>query len=142
MRFSQTSVTELQTEIRRSEELRYAHRLHGVFLLAKGMTYQAVAKALGESTRTLANWVHRYRLHGLSGLHEETRSGRPPRLSETQCSEIATVTCRPPEDSGLAGTNWTARLLAEWIDRRFAIRLSPRQCRRLLREPGRPGTPN
>jgi hypothetical protein len=33
-----TSVLSLQQEIQRSEESRYDHRLHGVLLVAQGMT--------------------------------------------------------------------------------------------------------
>jgi hypothetical protein len=38
----------LQDEIRRSEESRYDHRLHGVLLVAQGMTCPEVAHLLGE----------------------------------------------------------------------------------------------
>ena len=37
----------LQDEIRRSEESRYDHRLHGVLLVAQGMTCPEVAALLG-----------------------------------------------------------------------------------------------
>ena len=38
----------LQDEIRRSEEARYDHRLHGVLLVAQGMSAPQVAQFLGE----------------------------------------------------------------------------------------------
>jgi hypothetical protein len=38
----------LQGEIRRSEESRYDHRLHGVLLAAQGMTCPEVAHLLGD----------------------------------------------------------------------------------------------
>jgi len=40
----------LQDEIRRSEESRYDHRLHGVVLVAQRMTCPEVAKLLGGCT--------------------------------------------------------------------------------------------
>jgi hypothetical protein len=39
-----TSILTLQQEIRRSEESRYDHRLHGVLLVAQGMTCPDVAR--------------------------------------------------------------------------------------------------
>ncbi|MBV8278415.1 MAG: transposase, partial [Verrucomicrobia bacterium] len=42
----------LQDEIRRSEEARYDHRLHGVLLVAQGMSAPQVAQLLGDGTRT------------------------------------------------------------------------------------------
>ena len=38
----------LQDEIRRSEEARYDHRLHGVLVVAQGMSAPPVAQFLGE----------------------------------------------------------------------------------------------
>ena len=40
----------LQDEIRRSEESRYDHRLHGLLLVAHGMSCREVAQLLGEFT--------------------------------------------------------------------------------------------
>jgi hypothetical protein len=54
----------LQDEIRRSEESRYDHRLHGVLLVAQGMTCPDVAGLLGDAPRSVENWRqcvhHRY----------------------------------------------------------------------------------
>ena len=47
----------LQDEIRRSEEARYDHRLHGVLLVAQGMSAPQVAQFLGDGTRTVEYWV-------------------------------------------------------------------------------------
>ena len=53
-----TSVLSLQQEIQRSEESRYDHRLHGVLLVAQGMTCPEVARLLGDSRRSVEYWVH------------------------------------------------------------------------------------
>ena len=57
-----TSVLGLQQEIQRSEESRYDHRLHGVLLVAQGMTCPEVARpARSDAPRsTVENWVHRF----------------------------------------------------------------------------------
>ena len=41
----------LQDEIRRSEESRYDHRLHGVLLVAQGVTCPKAAQLLGDCIR-------------------------------------------------------------------------------------------
>ena len=76
------------TEIQRSEESRYDHRLHGVLLVAQGMTCPEVARLLGDAPRSVEYWVHRYERGGLSGLSEGERSGRPRRLNDKQAREI------------------------------------------------------
>ena len=58
----------LQDEIRRSEESRYDHRLHGLLLVAQGMSCREVAGLLGDSARTVQYWVKRFDKDGLAGL--------------------------------------------------------------------------
>ena len=69
-----TSVLGLQQEIQRSDESRYDHRLHSVLLVAKGMTCPEVARLLGDSPRSVENWVHGFDRRGLAGLTEGDRS--------------------------------------------------------------------
>jgi transposase len=78
----------LQDEIRRSHESRYDHRLHGVLLVAQGMTCPEVGRLLGDSTRTVQYWIRRFEQDGLAGLVEGERAGRPRALDETALEEI------------------------------------------------------
>jgi hypothetical protein len=50
----------LQQEIQRSDEPRYDHRLHGLLLVAQGMTCPEVARLLGDAPRSIEYWVHRF----------------------------------------------------------------------------------
>jgi transposase len=104
----------LQDEIRRSEESRYDHRLHGVLLVAQGLSCPEVAALLGDAPRSVEYWVGSFEKSGLSGLREGERSGRPSRLNEKQ----------------LRGIN------AAWIAEEYAIDLGVRQCQRLFRQLG------
>ena len=61
------SVLGLQQEIQRSDESRYDHRLHGVLLVAQGMTCPEVARLLGDAPRSVEYWVHRFEQQGLGG---------------------------------------------------------------------------
>ena len=65
---SATMILGLQDEIRRSEESRYDHRLHGVLLVAQGMTCPEVAKLLGDAPRSVEYWVQGFERSGLAGL--------------------------------------------------------------------------
>jgi transposase len=78
---AQTMVLALQDEIRRSDESRYDHRLHGVLLVAQGLSCRETASALGDAPHTVENWVHRFEDSGFAGLTEGERPGRPSRLS-------------------------------------------------------------
>jgi len=96
----------LQQEIQRSEESRYDHRLHGVLLVAQGMTCPEVARLLGDAPRSVEYWVHRYQLQGLGGLTEGERSGRPRRLSAKQMEAIGRVVRNKPSDAGMRVNLW------------------------------------
>ena len=126
----------LQDEIRRSEEARYDHRLHGVLLVAQGMSAPQVAQFLGDGTRTVEYWVKRFNAEGLSGLIEGERPGRPARLSEPQLEQLGVILRQSPQAHGMAGNLWDGKTLAEWLRRNWAVKLSVRQCQRLFRQLG------
>lgn len=126
----------LQDEICRSEESRYDHRLHGVLLVAQGMTCPEVARRLGDAPRTVEYWVHHFEQEGLAGLAEGERSGRPARLSAAQLEEVERVLREPPEAVGLADNLWDGKTLSAYLGQRYGIELGVRQCQRLFRQFG------
>ena len=130
------SVLSLQQEIQRSEESRYDHRLHGVLLVAQGMTCPDVARLLGDAPRSVEYWVNRFQQQGLGGLTERERSGRPPRLSQKQRKEVDRVLRQKPSDAGMRVNWWDGKTLSAWIDKTYGIQLRVRQCQRLFRQLG------
>lgn len=123
----------LQGEIQRTEEARYDHRLHGVLLVAQGLTPPAVARLLGDAPRTVQYWIHRFEEHGLTGLREGARPGRPSRLDPTQVAKAQAALRGKPSSVGLSGNLWDGKTLAAYI-RELGVELRPRQCRNLLRQ--------
>jgi len=131
---AETVVLGLQAEIRRSEEARYDHRLHGVLLVAEGLSCRQVAILLGDSPGTVGNWVHAFIEDGLAGLAEGDRPGRPSRLAPEQLQEIDRILRTTPSDAGLVGNLWDGPALAAFIEDRYGLRLGVRQCQRLFRK--------
>lgn len=126
----------LQDEIRRSEQARYDHRLHGVLLVAQGLTCPQVATLLGDATRTVQYWVKRFERDGLAGLADEQRPGRPSSLSEQQVEEIDQVLRQSPRAHGLGENLWDGKTLSAFIEKQYRFRLGIRQCQRLFRQLG------
>ena len=126
----------LQDEIRRSEESRYNHRLHGVLLVAQGVSCPKAAQLLGDSRRTVEYWVHRFEAHGLAGLREGERPGRPSRLSDQQLKLASAALRLPPRHFGLEGHLWDGKLLSAHVGQEFGVTLGVRQCQRLFRQLG------
>jgi|SRR5579863_1683741 len=126
----------LQDEIRRSELARYDHRLHGVLLVAEGLTCPEAARLLGDAPRTLEYWVHRFDAHGFAGLADGEKTGRPRRLTEGQLETVQTVLRQTPSAVGLSGALWDGKALSAFLDKRFGVKLKVRQCQRLFRQLG------
>jgi transposase len=126
----------LQDEIRRNDASRYDHRLHGVLLVAQGMTCPRVAQLLGDSHHTVVNWVQRFESEGLAGLAEGQRPGRPSRLDENQLAKVATALRTDPEKFGLNTHLWDGPTLSRFLDQELGVQLKVRQCQRLFRQLG------
>ena len=124
----------LQDEIRRSEESRYDHRLHGVLLVAQGYSCGEVARLFGDAPRTVEYWVHRFEERGLGGLREGARPGRPGTLSEEQMQAAQAALRLRPADFGLSGNLWDGKTLAAYLEQEHSVSLSARQCRRFFRQ--------
>lgn len=126
----------LQDEIRRNDASRYDHRLHGILLVAQGMTCPRVARLLGDSHHTVVNWVRRFESDGLAGLTEGQRPGRPRRLGDKQMAKVEAALRASPEKFGLATHLWDGPTLSEFLDRQLGVKLKARQCQRLFRQLG------
>jgi transposase len=133
---SPTTILGLQDEIRRSEESRYDHRLHGVLLVAQGMTCPEVAHLLGDAPRSVEYWVGRFERDGLAGLLEGERPGRPRRLTEKQLEAVDRILRHPPREVGRSGNIWDGKTLSSWIEQSYGILIGVRQCQRMFRQLG------
>ena len=88
-----------------------ASRARIVVLAADGLPNAEIARRTGTSRPTVVDWRARYDAGGVGALHDQPRSGRPPRIDEIDVV-VATVADdgRPPAHLGV--THWSARLLA------------------------------
>jgi transposase len=129
-----TMVLGLQDEIRRSPDARYDHRLHGILLVAQGMSAPEVGRLLGDSPRTVQYWVDQFEREGLGGLIDKDKAGRPGRLGEREIVVINKVLREPPSMVGFQNNLWDGKTLSAFIDKRFGIELKVRQCQRLFRQ--------
>jgi hypothetical protein len=56
-------------------------RARMILLAADGMPLDRIARQLGADRTLVRTWVDRYRAHGLPGLHDRPRPGRPRTFS-------------------------------------------------------------
>lgn len=126
----------LYDEIRRTKDARYDHRLHVVLLVAQGMSCSEVSRLLGDSVRSIQNWVSLFEKKGFSGLMDKPHPGRSSRLTSEQIAEIDTALRFTPEEYGLSGHLWDGKTLSVFIHQKFDVKLGVRQCQRLFRQLG------
>src|SRR5438067_3968296 len=114
---------------------RVALRAHMVLLAGRGYRVPQIARIHDCGEDVVRPWLHRYRDHGVAGLDDTPRSGRPPkdrlagRIIDTQASQS-------PECSGHVQTCWTISLLTAFVATRFGLRLSCASVRRYLQQRG------
>ena len=107
----------------RSRSIRASHveRARIVLAVADGRGTSGTARQLGVSRPTVIKWRERFIEHGVAGLDDEPRPGRPKRVDDSAI--IAATLERPPEQ--LAVTHWSSRLLAK----RLGIGMRPSRVR-------------
>src|SRR5882762_2883677 len=80
--------------MQRSEESRYDHRLHGVLLVAQGMTCPEVARLLGDAPRAVEDWFHAGTGRSDRGRAIRTPAPTEPKTGERNPSGVAAKTER------------------------------------------------
>ncbi len=126
----------IQQEIVRSEEARYDHRLHGLLLITAGQSSQEIAELFGEDRRTVQRWVNTFEVHGLDGLREGERAGRPKTIDLRQWASLGKDLRRSPAAFGFAAGLWDGKLLSAHLRAQYGVTLGVRQCQRLFWQMG------
>jgi transposase len=84
--------------------------------------------------QTLRDWVHRYNAHGLDGLSDKARPGRPSQLNEAQLRELDDLIEKGPDISVHKVVRWRCIDLKTIIAERFDVEMSERHIGRLLND--------
>jgi putative transposase len=129
----------IHASVKTSCEQRFLHRLHCVLLIAEGRSCYEVARWFGEHPRTIERWVHALVLHDVEGLREHHAGGRPAKLIGEQAQRLALDLQKPPRLSGYPKREWSGKLLTQHLEGSYGLKLSVRQCQRLLRGLARGG---
>src|SRR3954471_2442232 len=88
-----------------------AERARVVLAVADGAGTSRAARLVGVSRPTVIKWRDRFAAHGLAGLEDEPRSGRPKRIDDVV---IIAATLEPPPAT-LGVTHWSSRLLGRHL---------------------------
>jgi transposase len=81
----------------------------------------------------LPDWVHRYNVHGIDGLRDAPREGRPPALSTEQMQELEGLVLAGPDLAKDGVVRWRCSDLRTQVKARFEVELHERTVGKLLR---------
>ncbi|HEX5413040.1 MAG TPA: IS630 family transposase [Terriglobia bacterium] len=94
----------------RVEEARKVERARIILACLQGKENQQVAHEVGTSIPTVSKWRRRFAQHGVEGLRDGARSGKPPTYGPGFRDQILSLLEQPPP-AGLA--HWDGRAVAE-----------------------------
>jgi transposase len=122
----------LGKEAERGGAYRVAKRLQAVVLNSEGRTSGELAGILKAPRSSVSEWLSLYQTHGVEGLLEGYRSGRPPLLTEEQRTHLGDILDSGPVAYGLDTGLWTSPMLAWVIEEEFGVAYHPGHVRKLL----------
>ena len=87
-------------------------RCRVILALADGESSNAIAERLGTTSTTVSKWRRRFVDHGIAGLSDAPRSGRPRTLLD---DKIQDVLDRVRQTKPAGATHWSVRLMSEVV---------------------------
>ena len=115
----------LSKEAEQDGAYRVAKRLRAVILNSQGRTSSELADILQAPRSKVSEWLARYEVHGVEGLLEGHRSGRPPELSPQQREQLSDILDSGPVVYGLDTGIWTSPMIAWIIEEEFGSIIIP-----------------
>jgi transposase len=104
----------------RTDPARDVERARIIWLLHQGERVPAVARAVAVSEKTVRSWLKRFNLHGLDGLTDDPRSGRPPTYTAEAIGAVIATSLTAPPMLSLPFASWTLDRLTSYLHERPA----------------------
>jgi transposase len=106
---------------RRSKSGRVAQRLLAIRDIMLGRSRGWVCAQYGVSRENLRHWVQWYNAHGIAGLEDAPRAGRPCKLTQTQRASLQARVSVPPEIGKDGVGRWRAADVQRLLRREYGV---------------------
>jgi transposase len=138
MRISLSSeqAARLQEIVRQPKgEARLHRRAKMVLLAASGESIASIARRIGTNRLRVGQWLRSFAEHGIEGLGDQPRSGRPPELTALERHQVVAAACQSPRQLGVERDLWSHEALAQALMERGLVRtISSTTIGRILQE--------
>jgi transposase len=104
---------------------RAVQRAQIMWASAQGETVPVIALRVGLSAFRVRAWIHRFNRHGLAGLADAPRAGRPRRHDETVRGKVIALARTKPRSLGYPFALWTLARLQQAFQERHGLRVTP-----------------
>lgn len=105
----------------RTEAARLVERAQIVSRARQGTGVPAIAQRLHLSEKAVRLWLKRFNAHGVDGLQDEPRSGRPATYTVEQVSEVIATALTKPDTLGVPFGSWTLDRLEAYLNEEKGI---------------------
>ena len=110
-----------------------AKRARAVLLLADGHTVSDLGRLLPMQRRHIYKWAEQFQRHGIAGLHDGKRTGRPQVFSPEVAIHLVKIACERPDDVGRSLSHWDcAELARQLVADDIVDSISPQTVQRIL----------
>jgi transposase len=116
----------------RKEAARLVQRARVIWLSHQRYRVSAIASDVDLSEHSVRLWIKRFNDHGLPGLNDEPRSGRPATYTSEQISIVIETALTKPETLGLPFACWTLDRLAAYLHEQRGIGIKRSRIDELL----------
>jgi transposase len=116
----------------RTAPARAVERARVVQAALDGEQVEAIAIHLGLARNTVYLWLHRFERHGLVGLEDAPRGGRPPTYPREQVGEIVASALTDPQTLDLPFKSWTLDRLVTYLSEQKGIAMKRSRLNEVL----------
>lgn len=98
-------------------------RAQVVLAALQGTAVEEIASQQHIARNSVYLWLHRFEQHGLAGLKDAARNGRPPTYTREQVGEIVATALTNPKTLHLPFQSWTLDRLVAYLQEHKGIRM-------------------
>jgi transposase len=129
--------TEEQESLRRlahsrTESARAVERARIIWLAHQDWRVPAIAAELRLTPATVRLWLKRFNSHGVDGLRDQPRAGRPPTYTPEEVGEVIALSLTDPRRLDLPFASWTLDRLTAYLNEAKGIAMKRSRIDELL----------
>lgn len=116
----------------RTAPARAVERARIVLLSRQGDSVAEIVEKLGVCPDTVRRWIHRFDRHGVGGLADQPRAGRPPTYSAAEVGTVVEASLTKPAELGLPFASWTLDRLEAYLNEEKGLPIKRSRISELL----------